>query len=88
MFFTKLLTVQVLEKHITLEKTMKGTDHVCSLTPPEFQQLVRDVRVIENALGTPIKKVVTSGVYTDKVDIVDNNIHSGMVLKGPKYVFF
>ena len=40
---------------------MKGTDHICSLTPLEFQQLVRDVRVIEASLGTPIKKVVTSG---------------------------
>lgn len=55
--------MQVLEKHITLDKTMKGTDHVCSLTPTEFQQLVRDVRVIEAGLGTPIKKVVTSGWY-------------------------
>lgn len=43
---------------------MKGTDHVCSLTPPDFKQLVRDVRVIEAGLGTPIKKVVTSGLYT------------------------
>ncbi|KOB75405.1 Sialic acid synthase, partial [Operophtera brumata] len=49
----------VLEKHITLDKDAKGTDHVCSLTPAEFQQLVRDVRVIEASLGTPIKKVVT-----------------------------
>lgn len=54
---------KVLEKHITLDKTMKGTDHVCSLTPVEFKQLVKDVRVIEASLGTPIKKVVTSGTY-------------------------
>lgn len=40
---------------------MKGTDHVCSLTPSEFQQLVKDVRVIEASLGTPVKRVVTSG---------------------------
>ncbi|GBP29297.1 Sialic acid synthase [Eumeta japonica] len=56
------LGAKVIEKHITLDKTMKGTDHVCSLTPPEFAQLVRDVRVIEAALGNPIKKVVTSEI--------------------------
>ncbi|KPJ12192.1 Sialic acid synthase, partial [Papilio machaon] len=56
------LGAKVLEKHITLDKSMKGTDHVCSLTPTEFQQLVRDVRVIEAALGNPIKKVVTSEI--------------------------
>lgn len=51
----------MIEKHITLDKGLKGTDHVCSLTPAEFAQLVRDVRVIEASLGTPIKRVVTSG---------------------------
>ncbi|CAB3239853.1 unnamed protein product [Arctia plantaginis] len=56
------LGAKILEKHITLDKTMKGTDHVCSLTPAEFKQLVRDVRVIEAGLGTPIKKVVTSEI--------------------------
>ncbi|XP_075971309.1 N-acetylneuraminic acid synthase [Anticarsia gemmatalis] len=56
------LGAKVLEKHITMDKTMKGTDHICSLTPAEFQQLVRDVRVIEKGLGTPIKKVVTSEI--------------------------
>lgn len=56
------LGAKILEKHITLDKSMKGTDHVCSLTPTEFRQLVKDVRVIEAALGTPIKKVVTSEI--------------------------
>ncbi|OWR50680.1 sialic acid synthase [Danaus plexippus] len=56
------LGAKVLEKHITLDKGLRGTDHVCSLTPTEFQQLVRDVRVIEASLGTPIKKVVTSEI--------------------------
>lgn len=50
---------------------MKGTDHVCSLTPSEFQQLVRDVRVIEASLGTPIKKVVTSGKKSPQIKTVN-----------------
>ncbi|KAL0851293.1 hypothetical protein ABMA28_007122 [Loxostege sticticalis] len=56
------LGAKVLEKHITLDRSLKGTDHVCSLTPSEFQQLVRDVRIIETALGKPVKKVVTSEI--------------------------
>ncbi|XP_011561047.2 sialic acid synthase [Plutella xylostella] len=56
------LGAKVIEKHITLDKGLKGTDHVCSLTPAEFAQLVRDVRVIEASLGTPIKRVVTSEI--------------------------
>ncbi|KAJ9579582.1 hypothetical protein L9F63_004767 [Diploptera punctata] len=45
----------VLERHITLDKTWKGSDHVCSLTPSEFQELVHQVRTVETALGNPIK---------------------------------
>lgn len=46
---------------------MKGTDHVCSLNPTEFQQLVKDVRVIEASLGTPVKRVVTSGKRSSSI---------------------
>ncbi|XP_049875158.1 sialic acid synthase-like [Pectinophora gossypiella] len=56
------LGAKVLEKHITLDKSMKGTDHVCSLTPSELAQLVKDVRNFESSLGSPIKKVVPSEI--------------------------
>lgn len=42
---------QIIEKHITLDKSQKGSDHQCSLTPQEFQVMVRDIRAIEQALG-------------------------------------
>ena len=45
----------MLERHITLDKTWKGSDHVCSLTPPEFKDLVQQVRTVEAALGSPNK---------------------------------
>lgn len=46
----------MLERHITLDKCWKGSDHVCSLTPMEFLELVNQVRVVESALGNPIKQ--------------------------------
>ena len=46
----------VIEKHITLDKTMPGPDHKMSLEPDEFKQLVNGVRNIEQALGDGIKK--------------------------------
>ncbi|WP_077611681.1 N-acetylneuraminate synthase [Clostridium sp. Marseille-P2415] len=46
----------VLEKHMTLDKTMPGPDHKISLEPEEFRRLVAGVRNIEEALGDGIKK--------------------------------
>lgn len=46
----------MLERHITLNKSWKGSDHTCSLTPAEFQDLVRQIRTVEAALGSPIKQ--------------------------------
>ena len=45
----------VVERHITLDKSMKGNDHKCSLNPDEFAEMVRSIRIIELSLGTPVK---------------------------------
>ena len=49
-----------LERHITLDRAMWGTDHGASLEPTGLTKLVRDVRVIESALGDGIKRVYES----------------------------
>jgi N-acetylneuraminate synthase len=45
------------ERHITLDRTMWGSDHAASLEPKGFTSLVRDIRIIEEALGDGVKKV-------------------------------
>lgn len=45
----------VVEKHITLDRTLPGPDHRASSEPPEFAALVRDIRRIEAMLGDGIK---------------------------------
>lgn len=45
------------ERHITLDRTMWGSDHAASLEPTGFEHLVRDIRVIEAALGDGVKRV-------------------------------
>lgn len=43
---------QILERHITLDHNMKGSDHIASLDPRELKQLVTEVRRIESAMGS------------------------------------
>ena len=46
----------IIEKHITLNKTMEGPDHKASLEPHEFKEMVAGIRNVERALGNGIKK--------------------------------
>ncbi len=45
------LGATIIEKHITLDKTLPGPDHKASLDPSEFESLVRSIRQIEVSLG-------------------------------------
>lgn len=40
----------IVERHITLDRTLEGPDHLASLEPAEFQQMVAGIRSIEKAL--------------------------------------
>jgi N-acetylneuraminate synthase len=42
----------VIEKHFTLDRTMKGPDHAASLEPPGLEKMIRDIRNFEEAKGT------------------------------------
>jgi sialic acid synthase len=46
-----VLGAYVVEKHFTLNRAMKGTDHAFSLEPPGLRKLVRDLRRARLALG-------------------------------------
>ncbi len=50
------LGASVVEKHITLDRSLPGPDHAASLEPSELQELVRSVRLVESALGDGVKK--------------------------------
>ncbi len=48
------------ERHITLDRAMWGSDQAASVEPQGLMRLVRDIRVIEQALGDGIKRVYES----------------------------
>ena len=51
------LGAAAVERHITLDRAMWGSDHAASLEPTGFEHLVRDIRVIEQAMGDGVKQV-------------------------------
>ena len=54
------LGATILERHITLDRTMWGSDHLASVEPQGLIKLVRGVRELEKAYGDGLK-TVTAG---------------------------
>ena len=48
---------RVIEKHITLDRKMKGPDHNFSIEPDELKQMVQNIRDVEKAMGTGVKEI-------------------------------
>lgn len=85
----------LIERHITLDKTMKGLDHSSSLEPTEFKELVKQIRLSEKAKGKPEKKMTRAEVLQREVvakslicsfDINEGDVFSekNVEVKGPE----
>ena len=53
---------KVQQRMLTLDRAMWGTDQAASVEPAGMMRLIRDVRVIEKAMGDGVKKVYDSEV--------------------------
>lgn len=56
----RVLGACFVERHITLDRAMWGSDQAASVEPHGFSRLVRDLRVIEQAMGDGEKRVYDS----------------------------
>ena len=61
------LGAQILEKHITLDRSLPGPDHVASLESKDLMLMIAAIRNIELALGSDEKKVTPSEEVNRKV---------------------
>lgn len=58
---------RLIEKHFTLDRSMEGPDHRASLEPREFDAMVKSIREIEAALGSPVKMPTNSELKNREV---------------------
>ena len=54
------LSACMIERHITLDRAMWGSDQAASVEPQGFARLVRDIHAIEIAMGDGIKRIYKS----------------------------
>lgn len=76
---------QVIEKHITLDRKMKGSDHKGSLGIDGIERMVRDIRNLENAIGEESIFISSSVVDTrqklERSLAVNKDVSVGHILK-------
>lgn len=60
---------RIVEKHITLDKRGRGNDHVVSLEPDQFAVMVREIRELEEALGTDRPRALTQGEQLNRLSL-------------------
>ena len=63
-----VLGAKYIERHLTLDRAMWGSDHAASLEPQGFTRLVRDIRIFEQAIGNGVKQIYPSEIpYLEKL---------------------
>ena len=78
------LGAKVIEKHITLNKQMKGPDHLASMNPLQFKKMIQNIRNCEIILGSGIKKLSPSEIKNIK--LVRKSIVANIdIQKGDKF---
>ena len=82
-----MLGARVVEKHFTLNRTWKGTDHAFSLAPDGLRRMVRDLRRARQALGSAEKRhleVENGPMFKMKKKLVAaRDLKAGQVLTPP-----
>ncbi len=76
---------EIIEKHITIDRRMKGTDQAGSLGPDGVNRMVRDIRICEKWLGTKDiyidKSVAASKVKLERSIATLRDMKKGEVIK-------
>ncbi len=78
------LGASIIERHITLDRTMDGPDHAASLEPYGFKKLVRDIRQVEQAMGTGKEKFFTMGEILNREVLAKSLVATRRIVPGDK----
>ena len=79
------LGANIIERHLTLDRSMKGPDHAASLEPQDFKRMVRDIRYSEQALGDG-KKYMSRGEILNREVLGKSLVAACPIEKGEKII--
>jgi N-acetylneuraminate synthase len=75
------LGARVIEKHITLDRSLPGPDHKASLEPDEMHELVKQIRILEASVGEPVR-FISRGEYMNRQFLSKSLVAARNIKKG------
>ena len=77
---------KVVEKHITMDRSMEGNDHKVSLLPSELKEMIEGIRQTEEALGTTAPRKVSQGEVMNRATlakslVINCDLESGEIIR-------
>ncbi len=77
---------RIIEKHITLDRNLEGSDHKASLLPEEFSRLVTGVRQVEDALGNGLPRRISQGELMNRNTLAKSLVATRDIASGERVV--
>ena len=77
----------VIEKHLTLDRSMHGPDHKASLEPDQFHAMVCGIRTVEQVFGDGIKRPTPSEI-PNKIIVRKSLVASKLIKRGDLFTEF
>ena len=75
----------IIEKHMTLDRSLPGPDHKASIEPDEFTHMVEGIRAVEQSLGTgekvPLPVEIANRPIARKSLVAARAIGAGQIIK-------
>jgi sialic acid synthase SpsE/sugar phosphate isomerase/epimerase len=68
------LGARVIEKHLTVDRSMEGNDHRVSLLPGEFADMVRAIREVEQSMGIGGERKPSQGEVMNRITLAKSLI--------------
>ena len=76
------LGASVIEKHITLDRSMEGNDHKVSLLPAEFAAMVASIRSVEESMGSEAARSLSQGELMNREVLAKSLVAACMIPAG------
>jgi sialic acid synthase SpsE/sugar phosphate isomerase/epimerase len=77
-----VLGASIIERHLTLDRTMDGPDHAASLEPQGFSKMVRDIHQVATSLGTGEEKFFSRGEILNREVMAKSLVAARRLSKG------
>ncbi len=75
---------KIVEKHFTTDRSLEGNDHKVSLLPAELAQMVKQIREVEEALGTSAPRQISTGEMMNRVNLAKSLVASRRIEVGTR----